>query len=150
MRLAVVSGITTFGVDFALQRMMIKSRPYDIKRAFRTTSYAFFSAFPQNAYFNNLGKVCNTPLQKTMMNQFFFAPINITFGIAWNLALQNKFRDIIPSVRSNLLPGLVEGSLYWCPINILAFSLIKPPDQFLFFKAVSVPYKILFVNRTVS
>ena len=149
MRLAVVSGLTTMGVDIALQRM-VRKKSYDVKRTLRTTSYAFISTFPQNAYFNNLGKVCSTPLQKTMMNQFFFAPINIACGIAWNLALQNKFRDIVPSVRSNLLPGLVEGSLYWCPINILAFSLIKPSDQFLFFKAVSVPYKILFVNRTVS
>jgi hypothetical protein len=146
MRLAFISGVTAMSVDIAIQRM--RRSPYDYKRTARVASYAFVSAFPQNAYFKNLGRVCKNPIEKTMMNQFVFAPINIAAGIAWNLALQSKFQEIVPTVQKNILPGLVEGSLYWCPLNVIGFSMMRPAHHFIFFKLAGIPYKFMFVKRT--
>ncbi|AGE56296.1 Mpv17 / PMP22 family protein [Paramecium bursaria Chlorella virus NE-JV-1] len=146
MRLAAISGMTAFGVDAVLQH--IGKQTYDRRRAFRVTSYAFISAFPQNAYFKNLGKICKNPFEKTIVNQVFFAPLNISFGIAWNLALQNQFSLIVPEIRKNMLPGLIEGSVFWIPINAIGFKFIRPCDQFFFFKLIGIPYKMLFVHRT--
>ena len=146
MRLAFISGVTAMSVDIVIQRM--RRHPYDYKRTARVASYAFVSAFPQNAYFKNLGRVCKNPIEKTLMNQIFFAPINIVAGIAWNLALQNKFQEIIPTVQKNILPGMIEGSLYWCPMNVVGFSLVNQANHFLFFKLAGIPFKFMFVKRT--
>jgi hypothetical protein len=146
MRLAFISGVTAMSVDIAIQRM--RRHPYNYKRTARVASYAFVSTFPQNAYFRNLGKICKNPIEKTLMNQFFFAPLNLAASIAWNLAWQQQFQSIAPTIRTKILPGMIEGSLYWCPVNFIAFSAVRDEHQFLFHKLVGIPYKFLFINRT--
>lgn len=146
IRLALISTATSVSVDIALQRM--SRRKYDLKRTLRTGGFAFTSSFPQNAYFSYIGKVCNGPVQKTMVNQFLFAPVNITAGIAWNLALQNRMGDIKETVRTNILPGLSEGAAYWIPLNMLIFSMVPMQHHFVTFKLAGIPAKFIFVART--
>ena len=146
MRLALVSTATSTAVDIVLQR--ISKRKYDLKRTLRTGSFAFASSFPQNAYFSYIGKVCNGPVQKTMVNQFLFAPVNIAAGIAWNLALQNRTGDIKDTIKTNIIPGLTEGAAYWIPLNMLIFSMVPQNHHFMTFKLVGIPAKFIFVART--
>jgi len=146
IRLALVSTATSVSADVVLQRM--SKRRYDPKRTFRVGSFAFVSAFPQNAYFDCIGKVCNGPLQKTMMNQFVFAPVNIAAGIAWSLALQNRAGDIKETVKTNIIPGLTEGAAYWIPLNMLIFSFVPTTHHFVTFKLAGIPAKFIFVART--
>ena len=144
-RLALVSAATSISADFILQRMSKKR--YDPKRALRVGSFSFTSSFPQNAYFHHIGKVCNGPIQKTLMNQFAFAPVNIAAGIAWNLTLQNRASEIKDNVKTNLIPGLTEGAAYWIPMNMLIFSFVPTTHHFVAFKLVGIPAKIIFVSR---
>ncbi|AGE59979.1 Mpv17 / PMP22 family protein [Acanthocystis turfacea Chlorella virus WI0606] len=146
IRLALISTATSVSADIVLQRM--SRRKFDLKRTFRTGSFAFASSFPQNAYFNYIGRVCNGPVQKTMVNQFLFAPVNIASGIAWNLALQNRVGDIKDTVKTNILPGLSEGAAYWIPLNMLIFSLVPVQHHFVTFKLAGIPAKFIFVART--
>jgi hypothetical protein len=85
-----------------------------------------------------------------LYTQFVFAPINIAAGIAWNLAFQNKYDEIMPTIKKNIGPGLFEGGAYWIPLNLLGFKMFKPEDQIYFFKVASVPYKIMFIRRTTK
>jgi len=146
IRLALISTATSVSTDVVIQRM--SRRKFDLKRTLRTGGFAFASTFPQNAYFNFLGKVCQDPIKKTMVNQFMFAPVNIAAGIAWNLALQNRFGHIKGAVERNIVPGLIEGAAFWIPCNMLIFSLVPAHSQFLAFKLVGIPAKFIFVSRT--
>lgn len=148
IRLALVSTATSVTADVILQRM--SKRKFDPKRTFRTGSFAFASSFPQNAYFSLIGRACNGPVQKTMVNQFMFAPVNIAAGIAWNLALQNRAGDIKDTIKTNIIPGLTEGAAYWIPLNMLIFSMVPTRHHFVAFKLVGIPAKFIFVARTTK
>jgi hypothetical protein len=143
MRPAFLSGALAATVDLAMQK-----RPRDLRRTARVASYAFVSTFPQNSFFKNLGRVCKNPVEKMLCTQFVFAPINIAAGIAWNLAFQKKFDEIASTIKKNIGPGLIEGGMYWIPLNLIGFKMFKPEDQIYFFKLASVPYKVMFVRRT--
>ncbi|AGE50058.1 Mpv17 / PMP22 family protein [Acanthocystis turfacea Chlorella virus Canal-1] len=148
IRLALISTATSVAADVVLQRM--SERKYELKRTLRTGSFAFASSFPQNAYFSYIGRVCNGPVQKTMVNQFMFAPVNIAAGIAWNLALQNRAGDIKDTIKTNIIPGLTEGAAYWIPLNMLVFSMVPQNHHFVTFKLVGIPAKFIFVARTTK
>jgi hypothetical protein len=150
MRYALASAGIAAGVDIAIQRSMRVK--YDHRRTLRATSYAFFSMFPQMKYFSYLNsKFHNQHVTKTLVNQFVFCPINISLGIAWNLALQNKANEIVSTVRKSVGPGMIEGSAFWLPINMIGFSLFKTTEsQTIFFKLAGIPYKFMFINRTTK
>ena len=146
IQLALVSTATSVSADFILQRMSKKR--YDSKRTLRTGSFAFVSAFPQNVYFDYIGKVCSGPIQKTITSQLVFAPANIAAGIAWNLTLQDRAGEIKENVKTNLIPGLTEGAAYWIPMNMLVFSFVPTKHHFVVFKLAGIPAKFIFVART--
>lgn len=148
VRLALVSTATSLAADVALQRL--SKRKFDLKRTFRVGSFAMVSSFPQNVYFSYINKVFNGPVQKTMVNQFVFAPVNIAAGIAWNLALQNRVGDIKNTIKTNIIQGLTEGAAYWIPLNMLIFSMVPQNHHFVTFKLVGIPAKFIFVARTTK
>jgi len=151
-RAALLSTAVAASVDGIIQKR--SRRKYDVKRTLRVGSYAFWSAYPQLSYFKWLGstfKGCNaiTVCQKTMTNQFLFAPINITLAIWWDLMLQNKTKsEVFAKVSKNMGPALMEGSIFWVPVNMMGFYMIKNHNQFIFFKIASVIYKFILIPRT--
>ena len=153
-RAALFSTAVAASVDCIIQRR--SRRRYDFKRTMRVGSYAFWSTYPQLSYFKWLGSTfkgntATTVFQKTMTNQFFFAPINIALAISWDLMLQNKTsRDIYAKVRKNMGPALIEGSVFWIPVNVAGFYTVSNYNQFLFFKFASVIYKFILIPRTNS
>jgi len=153
-RAAVLSTAVASGVDAIIQKR--SGRRYDLKRTLRVGSYAFWSTYPQLAYFKFLGitfkgNTAATVFKKTMTNQFLFAPINIALAIAWDLMMQNKTRsDVCAKVRKNMGPALIEGSVFWVPVNMLGFYTIQNHHQFIFFKIASVMYKFILIPRTNS
>ena len=153
-RAAVLSTAVAAGVDAIIQKR--SGRRYDMKRTLRVGSYALWSTYPQLAYFKFLGSTFKgntaaTVFKKTMTNQFLFAPINIALAIAWDLMMQNKTRsDVCAKVRKNMGPALIEGSVFWVPVNMLGFYTIQNHQQFIFFKIASVMYKFILIPRTNS
>ena len=153
-RAALFSTAVAASVDGIIQRR--SGRRYDMKRTLRVGSYAFWSTYPQLSYFKWLGSTfkgntATTVFQKTMTNQFFFAPINIALAISWDLMLQNKTsRDVYAKVRKNMAPALIEGSVFWIPVNMVGFYTVSNYNQFLFFKFASVIYKFILIPRTNS
>jgi hypothetical protein len=151
-RAAFVSTAVAIGVDCTIQRR--SQRKYDVKRTLRVGSYAFWSTYPQLSYFKWLGNTfkgntVTTILQKTMTNQSLFAPINIALAISWDCMLQNKTReDVFAKVSKNMGPALVEGSVFWIPVNMLGFYSVSNHSQFIFFKIASVLYKFILIPRT--
>ena len=153
-RAAFLSTAVAAGVDAIIQKR--SGRRYDTRRALRVGSYAFWSTYPQLAYFKMLGSTFKgntaaTIFKKTMTNQFLFAPVNIALAIWWDLMLQNKTRsDVCAKVRKNMGPALTEGSVFWVPVNMLGFYTIQNHHQFIFFKIASVMYKFILIPRTNS
>lgn len=153
-RTALFSATVAAGVDFTLQRS--PGRQYDVKRTLRVGSYALWSTYPQLAYFKFLGmtfkgNTAATVFNKTMTNQLLFAPLNISLAIAWDLMLQNKTRSAVcAKVRKNIGPALIEGSVFWVPVNMLGFYTIQNHHQFIFFKIASILYKFILIPRTNS
>jgi hypothetical protein len=151
-RAALFSTAVAASVDGIIQRR--SGRRYDVKRTLRVGSYAFWSTYPQLFYFKWLGSTFKgntaiTVCQKTMTNQFFFAPINIALAITWDLMLQNKTsREVYAKVRKNMGPALIEGSIFWVPVNMVGFYTVSNYNQFLFFKFASVIYKFILIPRT--
>lgn len=149
-RAALLSASIALGVDATIQR---KNCRYDLKRALRVSSYAAWSTYPQLAYFNVLGSVFNgntvrTVIAKTVTNQMLFAPINVSLAIAWNLALQGRYRDIAKTIKTTMKPAMIEGSLFWIPVNLIGFYSIPEKDIFYFFKVASIAYKYILIRRT--
>lgn len=149
-RAALLSASIALGVDATIQR---KNCRYDLKRALRVSSYAMWSTYPQLAYFNVLGSVFkgNTALtvfSKTATNQMLYAPINVSLAISWNLALQGKCCDIAKTIKTTMKPAMIEGSLFWIPVNIVGFYSIPERDIFYFFKVASIAYKYILIRRT--
>lgn len=153
-RAAFASTAIAVGVDYAIQRR--SKRRYDVKRTLRVGTYAWWSSFPQIQYFTWLGNTFQgntfpTVIKKTMMNQFCFAPMNITLAIIWDCILQNKTsKDVYEKINKNLGPALIEGSVFWIPVNTLGFYMISNNSQFIFFKFASVIYKFILLPRTNS
>jgi hypothetical protein len=151
-RAAFVSTAVAIGVDCTIQRR--SRRKYDVKRTLRVGSYAFWSTYPQLSYFKWLGSTFKgynaiTVCQKTMTNQFLFAPINITLAIWWDLMLQNKTKsEVFAKVSKNMGPALIEGSIFWVPVNMVGFYSVSNRNQFIFFKIASVLYKFILIPRT--
>lgn len=153
-RAALFSTAVAAGVDCTIQRR--SGRRYDVKRTLRVGSYALWSTYPQLSYFKWLGKTFTgntaaTVFKKTMTNQFLFAPINVALAIAWDLMMQNKkSSDVCAKVSKNMGPAMIEGSLFWVPVNMLGFYSVKNHHQFIFFKCASVMYKFILIPRTNS
>jgi hypothetical protein len=153
-RAALLSTAVAASVDGIIQKR--SRRKYDVKRTLRVGSYAFWSTYPQLSYFKWLGSTFKgynaiTVCQKTMTNQFMFAPINITLAIWWDLMLQNKTKsEVFAKVSKNMGPALMEGSIFWVPVNMLGFYTVKNHNQFIFFKIASVIYKFILIPRTNS
>ena len=153
-RAALFSTAVAASVDGIIQRR--SGRRYDVKRTLRVGSYAFWSTYPQLSYFKWLGSTFKgitaaTVFNKTMTNQFLFAPINIALAISWDLMMQNKTgRDVCAKVSKNMGPALIEGSVFWVPVNMLGFYTVKNQHQFIFFKCASVMYKFILLPRTNS
>ena len=151
-RAAFFSTAVAASVDCIIQRR--SGRRYDVKRTLRVGSYALWSTYPQLSYFKWLGSTFKgntaaTVFQKTMTNQFVFAPINIALAITWDLMLQNKKKsDVCASVRKNMGPALIEGSIFWVPVNMLGFYSVQNCNQFIFFKFASIVYKFILIPRT--
>lgn len=150
-RAAILSTAIAAGVDAIVQKR--SGRRYDPKRTLRVGSYAFWSTYPQVAYFKMLGAVfrgntATTVFSKTMTNQLLFAPINIALAISWDLLLQNKSpSDVRIKVGKNMGPALIEGSVFWIPVNMLGFYTVPNQSQFAFFKCASVFYKFILISR---
>ncbi|AAC96978.1 hypothetical protein PBCV1_A662L [Paramecium bursaria Chlorella virus 1] len=147
---AFLAGVISLGVDITLQKMTRK--PIDFKRTSRLVSFSILSTYPQAKYFNILDsfftkKTLQSAINKTIVNQIFFAPINISCAIAWNLFFESRPELIVPKLKSTVTPSLVEGSSYWIPVNIIAFSLIPEYNRIMFFKLCGIPYKFMFANR---
>lgn len=146
-----VSAAVSTGVDCTLQ--LRSKKRYNIGRTLRVGSYAAWSAIPQTWYFKTIGtafpgNTIDVLVKKTMTNQFLFAPINISLAIVWDLAIQRRFSDISDKISKTMGPALVEGSLYWVPMNLLGFYKFSNNNQFYFFKAASVVYKFMLIPRT--
>jgi hypothetical protein len=153
-RAALFSTAVAASVDCIIQRR--SRRRYDMKRTLRVGSYAFWSTYPQLSYFKWLGSTFKgntaaTVFQKTMTNQFLFAPINIALAISWDLMMQNKTsKDVFAKVSKNMGPALIEGSVFWIPVNMLGFYSVHNCNQFIFFKFASIVYKFILIPRTNS
>ena len=153
-RAALFSTAVAASVDGIIQRR--SGRRYDVKRTLRVGSYAFWSTYPQLSYFKWLGSTFKgntaaTVFNKTMTNQFLFAPINIALAISWDLMMQNKTgRDVCAKVSKNMGPALIEGSVFWVPVNMLGFYTVNNLHQFYFFQCASVMYKVILLPRTNS
>lgn len=150
-RAALLSASIALGVDGMIQRRNCR---YDLKRALRVSSYAMWSTYPQLAYFNVLGSVFKgntvlTVISKTATNQMFYAPINVSLAIAWNLVLQGKYHDIVKTIKTTMKPAMIEGSIFWIPVNLVGFySITTDKSLFYFFKVASVAYKYMLIRRT--
>ncbi|APC25856.1 Mpv17/PMP22 family protein, mito & peroxisome membrane [Only Syngen Nebraska virus 5] len=147
---AIMAGAISFGVDIVLQKMTRKT--IDFNRTSRLVSFSVLSTYPQVKYFNALDSIfvkqtLNSAIKKTIVNQIFFAPINISCAIAWDLYFESKPEKIIPKLKTSIIPSLAEGSLYWIPVNIVAFSMIPAYHRIIFFKICGIPYKFIFANR---
>lgn len=141
------------GVDISMQRM--RNKKVNLKQTARIVSYAFISTYPQVSYFNAIDsifykKTFQSAINKTITNQIIFAPINVSCAIAWNLCFQAKPHLIGDKIKTSLIPSMAEGSLYWIPINILAFSSVSPSYRLAFFKLAGIPYKFLLNNRVTK
>ena len=152
-RAALFSTAVAASVDCIIQRR--SRRRYDLKRTLRVGSYAFWSTYPQLSYFKWLGSTFKgntaaTVFQKTMTNQFLFAPINIALAISWDLMMQNKTSSVCAKVSNNMGPALIEGSVFWVPVNMLGFYTVRNHQQFIFFKFASIVYKFILIPRTNS
>jgi hypothetical protein len=153
-RAAFASTAIAVGVDYAIQRR--SKRRYDVKRTLRVASYAWWSSFPQMQYFKWLGNTFRgntfpTVVQKTMVNQCCFAPINISLAIIWDCVLLNKTsKYVYKKIQKNLGPALIEGSVFWIPMNSIGFYMIPNDSQFIFFKFASVMYKFILLSRINS
>ena len=151
-RAALFSTAVAASVDCIIQAR--SRRRYDLKRTLRVGSYALWSTYPQLAYFKFLGSTFQgntmaTVFKKTVTNQCLFAPINIALAITWDLMMQNKTRsDVFAKVSKNMGPALIEGSIFWVPINMVGFYTVHNCNQFLFFKFASVMYKFILIPRT--
>ena len=151
-RAAFFSTAVAASVDCIIQRR--SGRRYDVKRTLRIGSYALWSTYPQLSYFKWLGSTFKgntaaTVFQKTMTNQFVFAPINIALAITWDLMMQNKTSsDVFAKVSKNMVPGLIEGSAFWIPVNMVGFYTVQNRNQFIFFKFASIVYKFILIPRT--
>lgn len=148
---ALLSASIAFGVDATLQ---CRRSTYDPMRALRVSSYAAWSTYPQLAYFNVIGSVFNgntvlTAIAKTATNQMFYAPINVSLAIAWNLALQGRYRDIAKTIKTTMKPAMIEGSIFWIPVNLIGFyGITTDKSLFYFFKVASVGYKYILIRQT--
>jgi hypothetical protein len=147
---AIMAGVISFGVDVMLQKMTRKS--IEFNRTSRLVSFSVLSTYPQVKYFNALDSIflkqtLNSAIKKTIVNQIFFAPINISCAIAWDLYFDSKPEKIIPKLKTSIIPSLAEGSLYWIPVNIVAFSMIPAYHRIVFFKMCGIPYKFIFASR---
>jgi hypothetical protein len=49
-----------------------------------------------------------------------------------------------------MAPALIEGSVFWIPVNMVGFYTVSNYNQFLFFKFASVIYKFILIPRTNS
>ena len=147
---AIMSGVISFGVDIILQKMTRKT--IDFNRTSRIVSFSVLSTYPQVKYFKALDSIflnqtLHSAIKKTVINQILFAPINLSCAIAWNLYFESKPEIIIPKLKTSVVPSLVEGSLYWIPVNIIAFTMIPAYHRIIFFKMCGIPYKFIFANR---
>jgi len=151
-RAALASTAIAVGVDYAIQRR--SRRRYDVKRTLRVGTYAWWSSFPQVHYFKLLGNTfqgntISTVIKKTMVNQCCFAPVNISLAIMWDCILQNQTsKHMYKKINKNLGPALIEGSVFWIPMNSIGFYMIPNNSQFIFFKFASVLYKFILLPRT--
>lgn len=149
-RAAVSSAVISLGVDCIIQRR--RRQRHDIRRSLRVGSYAFWSCYPQLGYFKALhsvfpGNSVTTVLQKTMATQFLFAPVNISLAIAWDMALQGKWKGIRDKIYCTMIPALQEGALFWIPVNIVGFCSIPAPLQFHYTKLAAIVYKFSLLSR---
>ena len=147
---AFLSGVISLGVDITLQKMTRKS--IDFKRTSRIVSFSVVSTYPQVYYFDALDSIfvkntLQSAIQKTIVNQIVFAPINVSSAIAWNLFFESKPELISRQIKSSLIPSISEGASYWIPMNIIAFTKIPAHHRIIFFKMCSIPYKFIFANR---
>lgn len=147
---AMLAGGIACGVDVAIQR--IKSKRIDFRQTARIVSYSVISTYPQVSYFNAIDRIfykktLQSVINKTLTNQFVFAPINVTSAIIWNLSFQQKTHLISNKIKTSLVPSMAEGSAYWIPINLLAFSMIPASHRIAFFKLSGIPYKVMFNLR---
>lgn len=153
-RAALFSTVVAASVDCTIQRR--SGRRYDVKRTLRVGSYAFWSTYPQLSYFKWLGSTfkgntASTVFKKTLTNQFLFAPINVALAITWDLMMQNKTSNAVyDKITQNMGPALIEGSVFWVPVNMMGFYTVKNQHQFIFFKCASVMYKFILIPRTNS
>jgi len=150
---AMLAGGIAFGVDIGLQRM--KSKRVDFKQTARIVSYSVLSTYPQVNYFNAIDRIfykknIQSVIQKTLTNQFVFAPVNVACAIIWNLVFQRTPHLICNKIKTSMMPSMIEGSAYWIPINILAFSLVPSSHRIAFFKLSGIPYKIMFNMRVTK
>ena len=149
-RAAVMSAVISSGVDCIIQRR--RRQRHDIWRTMRVGSYAFWSCYPQLEYFKALhfafpGNSMTTVLQKTMATQILFAPVNISLAIAWDMALQGKWKGIRDKISCTMTPALQEGALFWIPVNIVGFCSIPSPLQFYYTKLAAIVYKFSLLSR---
>ncbi|AGE50427.1 Mpv17 / PMP22 family protein [Paramecium bursaria Chlorella virus CVR-1] len=147
---AMLAGGIACGVDVTLQWM--KSKRVDFKQTARIVSFSALSTYPQASYFNAIDRIFHkktlqSVINKTLTNQIVFAPINLSCAIAWNLAFQQKTHLISNKIKTSMVPSMVEGSSYWIPINILAFSMVPASHRIVFFKLAGIPYKVMFNMR---
>ena len=150
---AIMSGAISFSVDIILQKMTRKS--IDFNRTSRLVSFSVLSTYPQVKYFNALDSIflnqtLHSAIKKTIVNQILFAPVNISCAIAWNLYFESKPEIIIPKLKTSIMPSLTEGSLYWIPMNIIAFTMIPAYHRIIFFKMCGIPYKFIFASRVFN
>jgi len=97
------------------------------------------------------GNIFPIVIKKTMVNQCCFAPVNIILAIVWDSMLLNKTsKHVYEKIQKNLGPALIEGSVFWIPMNSIGFYMIPNDSQFIFFKFASVLYKFIVLPRTNS
>ncbi|ABU44318.1 Mpv17 / PMP22 family protein [Paramecium bursaria Chlorella virus NY2B] len=149
-REALLGGIISLGVDVSLQKMSKTS--VNFGRTARIVSFSVLSTYPQARYFDVLDsifhkKTLQSAINKTILNQIFFAPVNISCAITWNLFFESKSEFIVSKLKSSVVPSMIEGASFWIPLNIIGFYLIPDYHRIMFFKLCSIPYKFIFTNR---
>lgn len=77
-------------------------------------------------------------LTKVTLNQLLLAPVVLGVVFSWNLVLQGQAGDIVPKIKRDLVPSMINGWKFWVPAASINFWLIPLPQQVLYMSCCGV------------
>lgn len=149
LKAGLISGSLSLAGDLIAQVLTNKDKgsgaaTYDAARAARMGSFGLFFYGPyQHYWYRALDRAMPVRnmqnfLGKVTLNQLCLAPIVIAGVFAWNLALQNKIKELPNKTRDHFVPTLVTGWKFWVPAVSVNFLAVPLQHQVLYMSLCGV------------